>query len=234
MAIKNFRNFQGHLERGIVAVIFQVDNGFPTDTDQLSQFLLADFFAFRYSLRLVMILAILTTSLFKEEKGKVKSQNHGGAENQDHASLESEWLEEGDDSENHQAKKDKAQGQASGLGQIGIEAIVWLLVHLFKSKVEEESHQQEESKSQEDILDPARICSGSDDPDAYTIDSHGTKECHRIEFFSQTKIECFWVWLGKFGEEEEEKEQVDQKASKDAIFYPCRIRSRGQKPDSPS
>ena len=44
MAIKNFRNFQGHLERGIVAVIFQVDNGFPTDTDQLGQFLLADIF----------------------------------------------------------------------------------------------------------------------------------------------------------------------------------------------
>ena len=94
-----------------------------------------------------MILAILSTSLFKVEKDKVKGKYHGSAENQYHASLESEGVKEGDDGENHQAKKDKAQGQASGLGQIGLEAIVWLLVHLFKSKVEEESHQQEESKS---------------------------------------------------------------------------------------
>ena len=94
-----------------------------------------------------MILAILSTSLFKVEKGKVKGKYHGSAENQYHASLECEGLEEGDDSENHQTKKDKAQGQASGLSQIDIQAIARPLVHLLNSKVQEESHQQEESKS---------------------------------------------------------------------------------------
>ena len=46
-----------------------------------------------------MIFAILVTSLFEDEKGKVKDQNHSSTENQNHTSLQSEGNKESEDTE---------------------------------------------------------------------------------------------------------------------------------------